>query len=182
MHSSHLGPSRELGHLPPAFAAGTHPAQKRVSHLLTRRRAMRRIFGSILLVSVLAIVSWAFGANAAHADVGNGPNAQALTANCGSAGPVDVVINFQAAPFAAAHVVGGAAFTPISFGEETITFTPAGGSPQTRTEPAIAKGQSSNAPGDTVNCSFDFTATDRKSGATIHIVGTVTGVIHGQQA
>jgi len=141
---------------------------------------MRRVFGSIVLVSVLAVASWALATSTADADVGSGPNAQTVHANCGSAGPVDVVINFQAAPFAAAHAVAGGTFVPLAFGEQTITFTPPGGSPQTHTEPAISKGQSSHASGDTVNCSFDFTVTDRKSGATVRIVGTVTGVIHGQ--
>ena len=143
---------------------------------------MRRVFGSILLLSVLAVASWALAASTADADVGSGPNAQTVHANCGSAGPVDVVINFQSGPFAAAHVVGGGTFVPVSFGEQTITFTPPGGTQQTQTMPPITKGQSSHASGNTVNCSFDFTATDRKSGATLRIVGTVTGFIVGPQS
>jgi hypothetical protein len=145
---------------------------------------MRRLIGSIMLVSVLAVASWAAGSNAVHAAAGgSGPNMETFTVDCGSAGPVDVVINFQAGGFAAAHVVGGAAFTPISFGPQTVTFTPPGGTPQTQTFPGMTKGESTHSgAGGTTTCSFDFTATDRKSGATVHIVGTVTGMIHGQQS
>jgi hypothetical protein len=143
---------------------------------------MRRLLGSITLAVALAASTWMIGSAAVHAAAsGDGPNSQTISADCGSAGPVDVVINFQAGQFAAAHVVGGGTFVPTGFGEQTVTFTPPGGSPQTQTFPPITKGESSNASGDAVNCSFDFTVTDRHGG-TAHIVGTVTGVIHAPQA
>ncbi len=140
---------------------------------------MRKVFGAITLAVALGIGAWTIGAGAAQAAPGNGPNAETIHADCGSAGPMDVVINFAAGQFAAAHVVGGGTFVPLSFGEQTVTFTPPGGTPQTQTFPGITKGQSSNASGDTVTCSFDFTASQK--GATVHVVGTVTGVIHGPQ-
>ena len=140
---------------------------------------MRKALGTIALVVTLGAGAWMLGPSAVHAaGGGSGPNALTIQADCGSDGPVDVQINFAAGQFAAAHVSGGGAFVPLSFGEQTVTFTPPGGPSQTQTLPGITKGQSSHASGDTVNCSFDFTGTDRKSGATVRVVGTVTGIIH----
>ena len=143
---------------------------------------MRRLLRATTLALVLAAGSTALGSIAVHAAAGgSGPNTQTIRADCGSAGPIDVVINFQAGGFAAAHVVGGGAFTPISFGEQTITFTPPGGTQQTQTMPPITKGQSSHASGTTVSCSFDFTV-NLPDGSSVHIVGTVTGFIVGPQS
>ena len=140
---------------------------------------MRRVLKGITVAIAIGVTSWMIGPSAVHAAAGgDGPNAVTFDADCGSAAPIGVQINFAAGQFAAAHVVDGGTFVPLSFGEQTVTFTPPGGPSQTQTFPPITKGQSSHASGDQVTCSFDFTATDRKSGATIHIVGTVTGVIH----
>ncbi|HLM23006.1 MAG TPA: hypothetical protein VK390_15995 [Propionibacteriaceae bacterium] len=76
--------------------------------------------------------------------------------------------------FAPAHVVGSTSvFQPLIL-DETIEFTPNGGTTETTTFQATKPSLGGNVQGDLVTCHFDDTKTFPDG--VVHVVGTVTGV------
>ncbi len=131
--------------------------------------------GTALLVGTLAGV--------ASADPNGSKNAFNGTANCGSAGSYQFVVNSangkgsgtqnngNQAEWAPAHLSpGNGVFHPTAF-DLTFTFTPAGGSPQSFTNTDVRKNKVGN-----VMCAISGTQTD-SAGDTFSLNGSVTGWI-----
>jgi hypothetical protein len=141
-----------------------------------------RLTGGLLGIASAALVFGLLG-GPASADPNGAKNAFSGTADCGSAGSFDFVVNSangqgsgtnnngNQAEWTPAHLSpGNGVFHPTVF-DLTFTFTPAGGTPMTETDTSARKNQTGN-----VTCNISGSQMD-EAGDTFMLSGTVTGWI-----
>jgi len=91
---------------------------------------------------------------------------------------IDIVVIGQVSPkgevFAPAHVVGSTSVFQSLIIDETVEFTPTGGTTETILFQATKPNLQGNLPADLVTCHLDDTETFPDG--VVHVVGTISGV------
>ena len=129
-------------------------------------RGTRFAIGALVAAGVLSSGGTAWAAPS------KGPNAQAVTVNCGQ-GDFTAYVNGNG-DWTPAHV-GNKVFHPIAFGEFTGTFTVPGQGTFPIDDPPFARKTTPANGKSIIHCDYSLTFTDRKSGGS----GTGSGSVDG---